>query len=503
MFTAFFRKITRVHVLLVLILLITAAVRFYRIGEYITFLGDEGRDMLVVKRMIVDHKPTLLGPITSVGSMYMGPVYYYFMVPFLWAWNLNPVGPSVMVVIFSIATVFLIYKTSQEFFSHGSAYIAAFLYAVSPLAIIYGRSSWNPNIVPFFAILIIYSLLKTLVKKNHRWLYVAGFALGIIIQLHYVTMLFIPVIAACLFLFRPKFPKRIYVYFVIAFLISYSPFLLFELRHSFVNITTAIRFITTQNRGGANVFLGAYNIVTDVSVRLFWRLIFISSAEITKVFLVIMAVFLYRKVRKSPDGEIPAGALKVLLVWLIAGLLSFGLYRGVVYDYYLGSLFPLPFMLTGYVLSAVGSGKRLFPGTIITVSVFVYLVFIMLKHSPLLIEPNNMIKNTEEISRFISEKSGGKPFNFALITGQNSDHAYRYFLEIWNKKPVTIENPVADPQRSSVTEQLFIVCEDKVCQPLGHPLWEIAGFGRAEIAGEWNVVTVKVFKLVHYREGGS
>jgi len=65
---------------------------------------------------------------------------------------------------------------------------------------------------------------------------------------------------------------------------------------------------------------------------------------------------------------------------------------------------------------------------------------------------------------------------------------------------VTIESPQNDPQRKTVTDRLMIVCEEKVCKPLGHPLWEIAGFGRAEIVGEWQVVTVKVYSLVHYKE---
>ena len=65
------------------VILLAAALRFYRIREYLTFLGDEGRDVLVVKRMLLDGKFTLLGPITSVGSIYMGPVYYYLTAPFL------------------------------------------------------------------------------------------------------------------------------------------------------------------------------------------------------------------------------------------------------------------------------------------------------------------------------------------------------------------------------------------------------------------------------------
>ena len=35
------------------------------------------------------------------------------------------------------------------------------------------------------------------------------------------------------------------------------------------------------------------------------------------------------------------------------------------------------------------------------------------------------------------------------------------------------------------------------CKPLGHPLWEIAGFGMAEIVDEGQVNFVKIMKLKH------
>ena len=76
-------KINKFTVLIVLILLLAAYLRLYNISGYMTFLGDEGRDVLVVKRMIVDHKWTLLGPTASVGGFFLGPIYYYFMLPFL------------------------------------------------------------------------------------------------------------------------------------------------------------------------------------------------------------------------------------------------------------------------------------------------------------------------------------------------------------------------------------------------------------------------------------
>src|SRR3990172_12438389 len=126
---------------LILILLLAGFYRLYKIQDYMTFLGDEGRDALVVDN-ILHGKLTLLGPTSSVGGFFLGPIYYYFMAPFLWLFNYNPVGPAVMVALFGIATVGLLYKFSTEFFSKKVGLIASSLYAISPLVISYSRSSW-------------------------------------------------------------------------------------------------------------------------------------------------------------------------------------------------------------------------------------------------------------------------------------------------------------------------------------------------------------------------
>src|SRR3990170_6938426 len=128
--------------LVALILLISAFLRLYKIREFIIFLGDEGRDALVVKRMIVDHKFTLLGPTASVGGFYLGPIYYYFMIPFLGLSNFDPVGPAVMVALFGIATVGLLYWAVREWIGPSFAAIAALLYATAPGVVAASRSSW-------------------------------------------------------------------------------------------------------------------------------------------------------------------------------------------------------------------------------------------------------------------------------------------------------------------------------------------------------------------------
>jgi len=480
------------------ILLLGSFLRFYRIREYMAFLGDEGRDVLVVKRMIVDHKFTLLGPITSVGSMYMGPAYYYLMLPFLWLSGLDPVGPSIMVAIFAVCTVYLVYRIGRDFFHPWVGITASFLYAISPLTIQYGRSSWNPNVVPFFSGLLIYGLLQTIIHKKYNWLFVAGICLGIVIQLHYVTLLFIPMIVISLFVARTRVPLK-YIVGLIGFsLIGYSPFLIFELRHGFVNTLAVIRFVGEGHSGGAFPILNIAQIVNDVLVRIFWRLLVIENAELTKGIILVIAAVLsvrYMKLKTTTDER---KSFVLVLIWLITGLLSFGFYRGVIYDYYFGSLFIIPFLL--FSLSIVTLFQKSYFWKITSFLIFIAVVFFSVIHSPLLMEPNNLVRNTENVARFVYDKVDGKPYNFALIATHNSDHAYKYFLEVWGRPSVTIEPPAVDPNRTSVTEQLIVVCEEKVCSPLGHPLWEIAGFGSAQIKDEWSIGTVKIFRLIPLTE---
>src|SRR3990172_11666881 len=178
--------ILKPNFLVLIILLASSLLRLYRIEDYMTFLGDEGRDVLVVYN-ILHGNLTLLGPTASVGGFFLGPIYYYFMVPFLFIFNYNPVGPAVMVAFLGIATVWLIYKFASEIFNSRVGLISALLYSISPVVIAYSRSSWNPNIFPFFSLLTLYIIYKSLLKNNVKLFILGGVFLGISMQLHYLA----------------------------------------------------------------------------------------------------------------------------------------------------------------------------------------------------------------------------------------------------------------------------------------------------------------------------
>ena len=488
-------------IILFVILIFAAYLRLYHIENYMTFLGDEGRDVLVVKRMIVDHKFTLLGPTASVGGFFLGPMYYYFMIPFLWAWKLDPVGPAVMVGLFGIATVYLVYLTGKKMFGEVAGLIASSLYAVSPLVIAYSRSSWNPNVVPFFSTLLIYLLWRLVDSRRIRDAFWIGTVLGIGIQLHYLFLFLFIFVGAWYVLNRRALPlARITGYTAIGFLIGVFPFLAFELRHGFTNTRFILQFILTgKETGVAGNYLA---IVSDVTFRVFGRLLFRYPQPEVIEKLSLWYVWSLRALTittiVSTISVLLSSSKKLLVLWFAIIVCLFGFYNKSIYDYYFGIFFAFPFLALGYVGSAAFVHKSVQWAVVV---LWAALLFFNWQGRPFVHPPNKQLAQVRTIAKTAFDQTDGKPFNFALVTSGNSDHAYRYFFEIWGNPPVVIENTQVDPDRSSVAPQLIVICEDAGCQPLGHPLWEIAGFGRAEITGSWDVPFVKIYRLVHYEEG--
>jgi len=230
--------------LAVLITLIAGFLRIYRIPETVMFLGDQGRDAIIVSRIFKELNPVFIGPVTSVGNMYLGPFYYYFMLPFLWISYPSPLGPVYAVAIFSTITVFLMYIFGKKMYSPMVGLLASFLLAFSAEAIDISRFSWNPNLAPLFSLLMIYFSWKAF-KNPKNWI-VVTFLFSLIIQLHYMTLL-TGITAGFLWLYQLIIKLRqnsssqkkelvfqtikIIIISCLVFLLTLVPQILFDIRH--------------------------------------------------------------------------------------------------------------------------------------------------------------------------------------------------------------------------------------------------------------------------------
>src|SRR3989339_2262188 len=116
---------------LVVVFLLGIFLRLYRFEGFVTFLGDQGRDAIIVNRIItLEHFPAI-GPPTSVGQVYLGPFYYYFIAPWLLFFNHQPVGPAFGVAIFSCLYLLINYLIVTKLFDKKIAVISTFLLSFS------------------------------------------------------------------------------------------------------------------------------------------------------------------------------------------------------------------------------------------------------------------------------------------------------------------------------------------------------------------------------------
>ncbi len=483
---------------LFLILLVATFLRLYRIRDYIVFLGDEGRDALVWHNMVVNREFTFLGPTASVGGFYLGPIYYYLALPFYFIFR-DPVGPAIFVALLGVATVWLVYFVTRNWFGRTSGLFASGIYAVASLIVRYSRASWNPNPVPFFSLLGVY-LAATGVKEKKWWKLIgAGICLGVLWQLHYLALIMTPILLIIILIYSNieglTFNRSIRQSFLllIGWVIGFFPFLAFEIYHQFPNTRTVLEFVSRPNGSVLNwELLGLFRSVLRNTNRLTFTIFNWKNGLITTATTLVWALggSLFVIFNRGKMGE-KYLLRKSLLWWFWTGITIFSLYQGSISDYYFGFLFPVPAILLGVISGHLFEKNKL--GKLLVGIAAVWLIYDQSGRLFLRFEPNRLLQQTEAVARQVISLSGDEQYNFALITSGNSDHAYRYFLEKLNRGPVKLQD--------SITGQLIAVCEKPVddCHPLGNPLWEIAGFGRAEVVDSKVVPPgITIYRLTHY-----
>lgn len=482
------QKLDKSRFLLVVIILIASAFRLYRLSDYMEFLGDQGRDLVIIRSFLKESNLFFIGPQTSIGNMYLGPYYYYLVAPFLFLANYNPVGPAFFIALTSIFTVYLLYYVGKKWFNPQVGLISAFLFAISPVVIKYATFSWNPNIMPLFSLLFVYFLVES------KFL-LASLSFIMCLNSHFLALLLLPPASVIWIVnirrypqnFRKKFKDTAFAIFV--FLISLTPQLLFDIKHHGQNINAIIHFFTyretTVNLKLYKAIPNLFPLFNQINTRLLAGKN-LSVGILFSLFFAITLIFIYLQKKSSPR-------LHVLCLWYLVGIIGLGLYKQHIYDHYFGFLFPVVFLLFGYLISFLSSLNKY--AKIMSLSFLIVSSLASLYENPLKYPPNRQLAVTKEIVRSIIQESAGSPFNLALLAKQNYDPPYRYLF-------YELKAPVVDAHQQ-VTGQLFVICEpwQITCQPINHPQWEIAAFGWARIEKQWQIEDRTIFKLVHNPNG--
>lgn len=508
----FLKKNYKELIILLGILLVGGFFRLYKISEYMTFLGDEGRDAIIVRRFLVDFDLMLIGPGTSVGNMYLGPLYYYFTSIGLWLANFSPEGPSIQVAIVGILTIAFVYWVGREWFSKRAGAVAAGLYAIAPTTIIFSRSSWNPNIMPFFSTLAIYSIWRVWKKDQYNWILVSAISCAFVLQSHYLGLLILPVVGIFwIMIFLVSSAKsqeiddkapvvkfiKISLFSLVAFLFLMSPLLIFDVRHNWMNYNAMKTFFAEKSTVSTNLWDAITklpNILNNISTRLLaGRMESLGKIIVAVVSIPSILLLLGRK--RLHRNE--ASGFMTLTLWMVVGLIGLGLYNQSLHDHYFGFLFTAPFLFLGGFLDGIFENLSKIGKTVL-VAAFLFVVYVNLTNNPLKYPPNKQMQRAQEVAEKIELEAGGEQFNLAVLAERNYEDGYGYFLE----KAELIVLHADTWNEDTISDQLFVVCEmaPEKCDPTHSPKAEVVNFGWTDIESTWEVMGVTIYKLVHSKK---
>jgi hypothetical protein len=462
----------RRHWLPLLLIVVVFTTRWWRLPETIQFQGDQGRDAILVHRFLSEGDVMLLGPVTSTGNMYLGPLYYYFMAPWLLLSAYNPIGPVVGVAILSTLTVWAIYALGPELVGRRAATLAALLAAISTVASFHARFSWNPNPAPFVSFFLLWSLVRA--RTHSLWyLVISSICVATLIQLHYVTLLVAPVVGIaglwlCWQTWRESSEKRnrpgwllaakVVVVCVLVQLVFLIPQAAFEVRHDFLNVKSFQKFFsaeegTISQPTSAPKLRRAAQQLHGRTIFLTFELMVGKSRHLNEA-LIVASVLVWLAASYQRRHEVWTYTNALLLGFVLTSIVGLAFYESSVFDHYVLFILPFIWLIHGQTLAWLSDWGP--SGKFVAIAFFAAYAWWNVPRWP--IEPLGWtIADIERTSQTILDRvQPDEKYNVVLVSESNDHEAqnYRYFLSRSDRPPVR------DLERYDI-KSLFIIDEQK------------------------------------------
>lgn len=428
--------------ILAVILLIGLFFRTYRLVERFGFGHDADLYSWIVKDIVIEKHIRLVGQITSTDGIFIGPLFYYSLIPFYLLFNMNPIGSAYFTVVIAIFTIVSYYFVFSKIFNRLVGTVAAFLHAVSWSTIGYDRWMVPTITTKLWAIWYLYTLIQ-ITRGNFKILPLLAILIALIWHIHLAllpTLLAVP--AAFVIAKKKPYFKQIIISFA-TFIVASIPLILFEVKHNFIQLKSLFGVFFVKQEGGEGWY--KFQVVIDkISENTSTFLLApISLPEIIKIPLtiaVLLSAFWLIKTRVCKFKEVI-----VLFTWIFGVVAYFSLSSMIVSEYYFTNL-EIIFMLI-VALIFYGIFKSNIFGKYL---VFSILTLLLIRNFYLYVTANPYHVGYVErkaIAEYITSDAKQKNFpcvgiNYITLPGENVGFRYLFYLNNLKLAPPSDKVPV-------------------------------------------------------------
>lgn len=221
--------------LFIIILLIATLLRIHRLPEMASFEFDQEYASNFAYSVIREYPIQLIGQGLSIQGLFMGPLYFYYLVPFYALTDLHPIGGFIGSIILGLITISVYFWVGKQMFGETAGLMLSFL-----RAFLFSFIEVEWTLTPAFssdliAVITLY-LLYCYWEGKIIYLIPLGFIFGLYTSFHPILFPFY-LVFILLFILKRKIPSwKITIFSLISFLIPITPLLIFEYFHNFLEV---------------------------------------------------------------------------------------------------------------------------------------------------------------------------------------------------------------------------------------------------------------------------
>lgn len=354
---------------LLIILAIGFFLRVYKPLEFFMYSHDQDLTGWIIKDILVNKHLRLIGQLTTSPGIFIGPLYYYLQIPFYLITRMDPKGAIVLITIFGVASIFSFYWVFSRIFNKRVGLIAAFIYSFSLYIVFIDREVVPTTPVMLWSVWFFYGIYLLLKGKSKGYL-LLGLLVGLIWNLNLGLAILVPLIPIAQFLSKKKLNFKHIFLGGLVFVLTMSPFFVFEARHNFQQTKAIILSVNGGNPALPGVGKGykkldrVLQLVHKNTTSLAWDSVLPINQNLTFYALFLVFLFLAYK------GIIPRAMSLVMLLWQILYIGFFTFNPINVSEYYLNGMNVVWISILALGISRLIDNKKLAGAGVFVLGVF-------------------------------------------------------------------------------------------------------------------------------------
>lgn len=238
------RFITR-HAVILAILLGGILVRLYRFQELFYYAHDQDLASWIM-RDILENGVRLIGQETSSSGVFIGPLFYYSLIPFYALFGGDPIGGVFLSAAIGAAAIVSVYYIVTKLYAKDAGTIAAVIFAFSNVIVMTDREVVPTTPAMLASMWLFYALIVLLRGKQKQGFLIAGITLGLVWNINLAIGIVAPLFAIAFIASRKRLDIKAAALGLGAFCVLMVPYAAFEYRHGFSQTKAIMGSVTTD-----------------------------------------------------------------------------------------------------------------------------------------------------------------------------------------------------------------------------------------------------------------